>query len=143
MSKFIIIIGIMGCGKTTFAKKYAKDNNYEYINFDELYHEQFKHNQKKLFVYLKSLDKNKIYVIDNWFKWELKWYENNKDNTIKELEFLTNRKVKLILLHSDYETIKKQYAIKQDRDTGMNEIKYHETMKQRLFNILDKIKEIW
>ena len=38
MSKLIIVVGLMGYGKTTFAKEFAEKFNYEYIDFDFKYH---------------------------------------------------------------------------------------------------------
>ena len=40
MPEIIIVCGLMGCGKTTFAKEYAKLHKYEYVDFDNEYHEK-------------------------------------------------------------------------------------------------------
>ena len=44
MSKFIIVRGSMGVGKTEYAKWYAKENNYVYLSFDEIFSEHCKGN---------------------------------------------------------------------------------------------------
>ncbi|MBC7982207.1 ATP-binding protein [Candidatus Parcubacteria bacterium] len=41
MTKFVLTIGIPGSGKTTFAKKYAAENKYDYISSDEIRYDRF------------------------------------------------------------------------------------------------------
>lgn len=39
MSKMYLMCGMSGAGKTTFAKKFAEENNYKYLGIDDFYKE--------------------------------------------------------------------------------------------------------
>lgn len=40
MGKMFLMCGLSGAGKTTFAKKFAEDNRYQYLSIDDLYKER-------------------------------------------------------------------------------------------------------
>jgi len=56
----VFVTGVFGSGKTTFAQKYAEENNLEYISFDHIHNYQSQENQAKII--LKNLPDS--FVID-------------------------------------------------------------------------------
>ena len=144
MSEIMICIGLMGVGKTTFAKKFAKDNGYEYICFDNLYHGECQNDILKFNDRLRKMIKpDKNYIFDNWFKWHIDWYlDNNVDTSIEHFKTqFPSHTFKIFLMHSDIGTIKKQYHQKKDRDLSMSEEKYYHNMRVRFNKLIINIKE--
>ncbi len=160
MSKLIIVCGIMGVGKTTFAKEYAKKIGYEFIDFDLEWHTKIQEfdesgfsnrdvrltidtdKEKFLFTIANLLNNNssKNYTIDGWFKWLGDWWMEEEDNSLQELK-------KLLKFH-DIEVfhisipIKESYKryIEKHREAGTGTIEdYKETMEQRYKNLNRKI----
>lgn len=41
MTKFVLTIGLPGSGKTTYSKKYAGENGFDYISSDEIRYDRF------------------------------------------------------------------------------------------------------
>lgn len=84
IEKKIFVTGLTACGKTTFAKEYAKQFNHNYINFDDNWiyqrpaEEQYDSIMKKLtddFI----IDAIPYATINGKFAF-LDYYDNNKNN---------------------------------------------------------------
>jgi len=68
MKKLIILGGVMGAGKTHFSVRFAKENNYELINYDELFKLYDKDYQKTLKNFIKLVNaSDKNIFCDGWF----------------------------------------------------------------------------
>ena len=157
MNELIIVVGLMGCGKTTFAKKYAEKFDYEYIDFDLEYHTKIQKEHRinlpkdiiKLFENLRTLlNKNpsKNFIIDGWFKWYPNWWQDEEDNTLKKLkENLKFHDIKIIYLCLPFKEIYRRYVEKHKKDIGGELERVHKyyknTMEERQTNLNKKIFE--
>jgi len=164
MSELIIVAGLMGCGKTTFAKEYAKKFDYEYINFDLEYHTKIQKSNIvnfpkdvivvnlpediiKLFENLRTLlNKNpsENFIMDGWFKWHQNWWQDEEDNTLKKLqEILKFHNIKIIHIFLPFKEVYKRYVEKHKKDTSgeLERVKEHykNTMEERQKNLNTKI----
>jgi len=155
MSELIIVCGLMGVGKTTFAKQYAEKFNYEYIDFDKEYHTQtqkFRKSSEKAKIQdvLNFIDKvakqlnnnpDKNFVIDNWFKWYLDWWKR-MDNSLEILQkFLLFHKIKVLHLTIPFKEAYKNYVKKHNEDKTLGGInpEYKDTMELRHKNLNERI----
>ena len=149
MSEIVILVGLMGSGKTTLAKEF----NYEYINFDFHYHKMIQKEHiinppKDIPEFLnyisdivnESPDEN--FVVDNWFKWNKDWWKVEEDNTLQQLKkLLKHHEIKIIYLFTPFKLCYERY-IKKHKEAGtMIQENYKETMEERQKNLLDKISK--
>ena len=143
----------MGCGKTTFAKEYAKKSDYVYIDFDLEYHKKIQKESiinpledipKLLRKVSNLLNKNpsKNFIVDNWFRWHKDWWKDNTDNTPQELKkILKFHEIRIINLFIPFTIAYKRY-IKKHKEAGtMIQKGYKKTMEERQKNLLDKISK--
>ena len=152
MSEIIILVGLMGAGKTTFAKEFVKNNNYEYIDFDFQYHKmiQKEHiiNPKKdipeLLTYLSILlnhNQDKNFICDNWFKWSRDWWNDKEDNTLNKLRELIFHEINIIYLFTPLNICYKRYKEKNKEEYLIELDNFKETMELRQKNLLEKISK--
>jgi len=153
MSEIIILVGLMGCGKTTLAKKMSEKLYYEFIDFDHEYHfkiqqehspEDFpKGDIKNLLEILSSrLNKNpyKNFIIDNWFKFHKNWWKDEVDNTLKELQNkLKFHNIKVINMSIPLSKASEGYDKKDKPEDLILLENYKSTMKERYKNLNRKI----
>jgi len=68
MKKLIILGGVMGAGKTHFSKRFVKENDFELINYDELFKIHNKNYQETLkdFINLVNASDKDVFC-DGWF----------------------------------------------------------------------------
>ena len=141
MRQIVIVCGMMGVGKTHFAKTYSKLFNAKYVNFDHTYHQLIqKSNNNKYKEYLnflkKNLDNKSNYIIDGWFSWEREWYKHEFDTSFEELKSLFPKsKVDIVLLEESKELTIRRYYSKQSQDTQPD---YEFTYDVRFENLLKK-----
>ncbi len=145
MAELVVVCGLMGSGKTTFAKEYACLKGYGYVDFDEEYHKKSKNNKKQfLNAFIKKLNERDAgFVVDNWFKWNRFWYKFDEDNTIEFIRRETGRKISFIYLFVPFDRVLKQYLGKHKRNNTMDDVlpEFEGTMGQRQENLLKKIEE--
>ena len=151
MAKIIICCGIMGCGKTTFAKEYASKEDYEYFNFDEEYHKKI---QKESIInpledipkFLKRVSDNlnnngdKNFICDNWFKWHKDWWKDEEDNTLQELQqMLKFHYIGIFNMSVPFKKAYERYMKKNKEKYLIKQENYEPTMKERQKNLNWKI----
>jgi len=154
MPELIIVCGLMGVGKTTFVKEYAKKFGYEYIDFDFEYHtriQEYKINPiedipkflKRINILLNHSDnKDKNFIIDNWFKWHKDWWKDKEDNTLQELKkLLLFHEIRIIYIFNLFEETFKRYVEKHKRTGTMIQENYKETVEERQENLFKKISK--
>jgi len=159
MSKLIIVVGLMGCGKTTFAKEYAKKFNYEFIDFDLEWHtkiQDFKDgfsnrnvrltidtDKEKFLSKIANLLNNnssKNYIIDGWFKWLFDWWMEEEDNSLQELKKLLKfHDIEIMHLSIPIKKSYKRYVEKHKKEERPTIADYENTMKKRYKNLDRKI----
>jgi len=155
MSELIIVCGLMGCGKSTFAKEYSKKHKYEYIDFDGEYHENIgaKHYpydvkpEEDIPKFIVSISKmlnnnpNNNFIIDNWFKWKKFWFKDIVDRTIQELRNKIKHEIKIIYMFVPIKIVLNRYLEKHKKAGTERDIinNYATTMKERQENMLKKI----
>lgn len=155
MVKVIFVCGLMGSGKTTFAKQQAEKFGYEYVNFDEEYHTNIQNkledwSDKNTFLFLLNIatllndNPSKDFIIDNWFKWDIDWWKDEKDTTLQILKmFLEYHEIQVIYLFSSFGEIYKRYIAKHEKDAsgqlGGAQAGYRSSMGERQENLLRKI----
>lgn len=155
MSELIILCGLMGCGKSTFAIDYAKKFSYGYIDFDEEYHEKIgaKHypfsirpeeDVPKLIENISGMlnkNKDKNFIIDNWFKWSKFWYKIPVDRTLRDLRNKINHEIRIIYIFVHFKTVFKRYVEKHKKAGTEKDIinDYCVTMSERQDNMIKKI----
>ncbi len=158
MSEIIILCGLMGCGKTTFAKEFAKNHNYEYLDFDFEYHHKIQkeciidpiEDIPKLLKYISNLlnkNKDEDFIFDNWFKWHKDWWKDKEDNILQQLkEKLKFHEIKIIYLFTPFKLCYERY-FKKHKEVGTDTIEkgfqlnYKVTMEERQRNLLLKISK--
>jgi len=152
MAELIICCGLMGCGKTTFAKEIEK-LNYEYINFDHEYHfkiqgehspEDFPYGDiKKLLERISNLlNKNpdKNFVCDNWFKFHKNWWKDKEDESVQQLkEKLKFHDIKIFNIIVPFKKAHEGYMEKNKPEDLIQLENYKDTMKERYKNLNRKI----
>ena len=150
--ELIICCGLMGCGKTTFAKEVTK-LNYEYIDFDHEYHfkiqrehspEDFPHGDIKEIIKRISnrlnANPNKNFIIDNWFKWHKNWWKDEEDNSLQQLkEQLKFHNIKIIHISIPFKKAYEGYMKKNKPEDLIRLENYKDTMKERYKNLNRKI----
>jgi len=102
----------MSVGKTTLAKVLSEFSNYEYIDFDQLVYGDrvLSDKTEDIQEFSKTLDPDKNYVIDNWFKWDKGWYSNiNKDTTLQSLDSFIPHDLTLALVGASSPTLVKRH----------------------------------
>jgi len=151
MSKLIICCGVMGCGKTTFAKKYAIKFGYEYIDFDKEYHKKIQKEHiitpiedvPKILERLSNhLNKNadKVFICDNWFKWHKDWWQDEEDNTLQELQQkLKFHNIEVFNISIPFAKAYERYIGKNKEKYLIRQENYKQTMKERQKNLNSKI----
>lgn len=143
----VIVCGLMGAGKTTFARNYAwLTGKFDYIDFDREFHVVFKGNKEAFLDYLvKKLNKfeNRDFIVDGWFKWNRNWYKFEEDKTIDFIRKQTKRCIIFIYLFVPFDTCYKQYLTKHILGNTQADIlpEFKDTMEQRQENLLKKIKK--
>ena len=144
MAELIIVCGLMGSGKTTFAKEYATLKGFQYFDFDEEFHKKLGgKGEEFLNMLVRKLNKSKqVVVIDNWFKWNRFWYKFDEDNTIEFVRKKTGREISFIYLFVPFKRAYRQYIEKHEREDTMSDVlqEFKETMKKRQQNLLMKIE---
>ena len=155
MSKLIIVCGIMGCGKTTFAKEFAEKFDYEYIDFDLEYHTKIQkellikmnlpQDIAKLLENLSNLLNNnpyKNFICDNWFKFHKDWWKDEEDDSLQQLkEKLKFHDIKLFYISVPFEKAYEGYIKKGKIPYLIQFENYKNTMKERQKNLLKKISK--
>lgn len=157
MARVVFVCGLMGCGKTTFARQQAKQPNYIHINFDEEYHTKIQEacndwsNRNTLFFVQKlasvlNTNPSKNYVVDNWFKWHVNWWRDTEDHTLQTLETLLKyHEIQVIYMFSSFEETYKRYIAKHEKDTsgrlGGIQAGYKDSMEDRQANLLQKVSQ--
>ena len=145
MAELIIVCGLMGSGKTTFAKEFMRLKGFEYVDFDQEFHKKFGgKGEEFLNMVVKILNKSKDqgFVIDNWFKWNRYWYKFDEDNTIEFIRKKTGREISFIYLFVPFKKSYRQYIEKHEREDTMSDVlqEFKKTMKKRQQNLLEKIE---
>ena len=154
MHEIIIVCGLMGCGKTTFAKEYAKKFNYEYIDFDLEYHKKIQKESiinplediESILKYISDLlnnNKDKNFICDNWFKWSRDWYTRfSVDTTIWHLQkLLKHHKINIIYLFTPFKLCYERYKSKNKENYLIELDNFKETMRKRQEYLLEKISK--
>ncbi len=151
MAKLIILVGLMGCGKTTFAKELSKNNNYEYIDFDEEYHKKIQREHiinpsEDVPEFLKIISANlnnnhsKNFICDNWFKWHKDWWKDEEDNILKELQqMLKFHDIEINHISIPFVKAYERYIKKDKEKYLIKQENYKLTMRERQKNLNGKI----
>ena len=130
MSELIIVVGVMGAGKTTFAKEYAEKHNYEYIDFDNQYHTNIQNEQDiyKAYdfigwlAYLLNNREGVNFICDSWFGWIKDWWKNSDDITLSELQKrLKHHEIRVIHIIIPHREAYKRYIDKHGEDKAAQE----------------------
>lgn len=147
MVELIIVCGLMGAGKTTFAKEYAEKFNYEYIDFDKEYHVKIQEEQDiyKAYEFIDRLAtrlnncENGNFICDSWFCWIKDWWKNSDDITLSELQKrLKHHEIRVIHLTIPCKEAYKRYLEKHKEDNTI-QVDYEMTIHLREVNINNKI----
>ncbi|MHA1852565.1 MAG: AAA family ATPase [Candidatus Heimdallarchaeaceae archaeon] len=152
MPELIIVCGLMGSGKTTFAKEYAKKFNYEYIDFDKEYHLKIQKEHSPYNPYiveqqigqfietitnLLNSNPSKNYILDGFFKWHKDWWEEEDYNTLSTLnKFLKYHSIRIIYIFVPFKETYARYLKMHG-----NNVEYKATMKERQRSLLKRIAE--
>lgn len=157
MVKVIFICGLMGCGKTTFAKQLSEELGYEYVNFDEEYHTNIQNklgdwSNKNTLLFLQNIaallnnSPSKNFIIDNWFKWHVNWWRDEKDTSLQIMKtFLKHHEIQVICMVSSYKETYRRYIAKHERDVkrllGGAQPGYRSSMRERQENLMRKVSQ--
>ena len=154
MSKIIILVGLMGCGKTTFAEEYAEKFNYNYIDFDLEYHKKIQkydeegysdHQLTKSDIseFLSNISElinnnpSKNYIIDGWFKWHINWWKYEEDDSLQALKkVLKFHDIEILHIFLPFKEVYRRYVEKHKKEVQEY---YKDTMKERQKNLNRKI----
>jgi len=113
MSQIIILCGNMSAGKTTLARFLSHNTYFKYRDFDTYVHRErwFGMTPSKIVQeFSKSLDPDKNYIVDNWFKWSLGWEQNiNDDYTLDLLDDLVSHDITVMLMGVRSSTVKERH----------------------------------
>lgn len=151
MAKFIIVCGLMGCGKTEFAKNFGDRFGYQYIDFDWEFHDKIQTEKRvideRITVpwFLERIAKilrdnpNMNFITDNWFGWSKDWFKKENDDTLERLKEITNREIEIIYLFVPFDEVKRRYMKGHGDKKDWDE--YFPEMEERQENLLKKIKE--
>lgn len=143
MAKLLIVVGLMGCGKTKFAREYAGRMGYEYIDFDGTYHAGGRAGNVEEFlsgiIGLLNDNKDKNFIVDSWFKWHRYWYEDEHDDTVGRLRRAVGHEVEFLYLFVPFEVAYDRYLGKHAAGGIIPE--YRSTMRERQENLLKKVME--
>ena len=143
MQSVIVIVGVIGSGKTTLAKELARAGGGQYLSFDAIWHGECQSNGYSPIdaaCWIRS-QCAEFTVIDGWWTWELEWWKIKNDIT---LSFLSN--VRLIHLQPTMEEAIEGHRAKlaQYEESGeglKNEEAYRESLPARMDYLSRKVRE--
>ncbi len=96
MSQIIIVCGNMSAGKTTLCKKMSEFMGLNYVSFDDSFMYS-KNRNEYIKDFASSIDHQQDYIIDNWFAWEVDWF-NDVDDSLNLLDILVPHDITLMLI---------------------------------------------
>ena len=148
MSRLYVIVGLIGSGKTTLAKRMG----FHYIGFDKEWHaevqQKLRHKEytderliKQAVINMSEIAQ-KCYcdvVIDGWWTWLPDWFDRDGDRTLEMLQSRSRMKVQLVYLPMSVPSAIEAYKMSM-RCAGPEE-KYNRTIDARIAYFMRKVLE--